>query len=198
MNTNKSLNEVILKGKQLRAIGFDDAPFSKEQDSQVNIAGIVCSNTRFEGMLWGEVEKDGLDSTETVIRLVEQSKFHAQLHVILFDGIAFGGFNILDINRIAQSLNLPCIAVMRKHPDLTAVDNALLNFDDYQERRSLIDQAGGIYEIDGNVFQAAHIEPTIASKALLQLTDTGKVPEALRLAHLIGSAIKTGASSNRA
>jgi len=30
------------------------------------------------------------------------------------------------------------------------------------------------------------------------LTDTGHVPEALRLAHLIGSAIMTGQSSNRA
>jgi hypothetical protein len=34
--------------------------------------------------------------------------------------------------------------------------------------------------------------------ALTQLTDTGHVPECLRLAHLIGSAVKTGTSGQRA
>lgn len=195
---NKRLDELILKDKQIRVIGFDDAPFSKERGSSVNISGVVCSNTRFEGMLWGEVQKDGLDSTEKVIDLVAHSKFYEQLHLILFDGIAFGGFNILDIGRISNKLNLPCIAVMRKIPDLRAIDEALRNFTDYDKRRSLIDQAGAIYEIGGNVFQTAHINPGVASKVLSRLTDTGKVPEALRLAHLIGSAIKTGESSKRA
>ena len=37
-----------------------------------------------------------------------------------------------------------------------------------------------------------------AGQVLTRLTDTGHVPEALRLAHLIGSAIMTGQSSNRA
>jgi len=38
----------------------------------------------------------------------------------------------------------------------------------------------------------------MVAKILNQVTDTGNVPEALRIAHLIGSAIKTGESSNRA
>lgn len=37
-----------------------------------------------------------------------------------------------------------------------------------------------------------------ALRVLNRVTDTGKVPEALRLAHLIGSAVKTGQSSKRA
>ena len=192
------LRDILDKGKNLRVIGFDDAPFSRERGSPVNIAGIVCSNTRFEGMLWGGITKDGLDSTQKLIELVEASKFFPQLHVVLIDGIAFGGFNIVDLPRISSCLELPCIAVMRKKPDLSLIDNALRNFDDYITRKELIEKAGQIYEINGFVFQVESVEPEIAAEILDRLTDTGKVPEALRLAHLIGSAIKTGESSNRA
>ncbi|MCK5902663.1 MAG: hypothetical protein KAG28_05885 [Cocleimonas sp.] len=44
----------------------------------------------------------------------------------------------------------------------------------------------------------AGCDADIASATLQNVTDTGKVPEALRLAHLIGSAMKTGESSQRA
>lgn len=192
------LKDILDKGKKLRVIGFDDAPFSRERGSPVNIAGIICSDTRFEGMLWGNIIKDGLDSTQKLIELVKESKFYSQLHVVLIDGIAFGGFNILDLPRISSCLELPCIAVMRKRPDLKSIDHALRNFEDYKTRTELIEKAGLIWEINGFVFQVANIEAEIAAEILERLTDTGKVPEALRLAHLIGSAIKTGESSNRA
>lgn len=205
--------EAIRKNKQLRVIGFDDAPFSKHSvskysvsthsvskhpDNTVNISGIICSNTRFEGMVWGEVTRDGLDSTDTLIKLVTESKFYSQLHAILLDGIAFGGFNIIDIQTLSKHTQLPCLSVMRKHPDLKAIDKALQKFPDYQERKQLIDSAGKIEQSADFVFQCAGITPEPAAQLLAKTTDTGKVPEALRLAHLIGSAVKTGESGKRA
>ncbi len=54
--------EAIRLNKRLRIIGFDDAPFSKQRDTDVNVSGIVCSNTRFEGMVWGKLSKDGTEA----------------------------------------------------------------------------------------------------------------------------------------
>jgi len=194
----KATLEAIRLNKQLRVIGFDDAPFSKQDDSQVNVSGIVCSNTRFEGMVWGEVERDGDDSTECLIDLVTKNKFHTQLHAVLIDGIAFGGFNIIDLPKLSEALSLPCMTVMRKMPNLIAVDNALRNFSDYESRIALIKKAGKVHHYSPFYFQCAGIDAQNAGLVLERVTDNGNVPEALRIAHLIGSAIKTGVSSNRA
>lgn len=201
----KSLSKALQQQKQLRVLGIDDAPFDKTQKSNtkqhnilVNIVGIVCNNTRFEGMLWNEAHKDGNDATDVIINMVQTSKFHSQLHMILLDGIAIGGFNIIDLPRLSESLQLPCIAVMRKLPDLVAIDHALQHLEHYQERRQLLKKAGKIYQQKGFVYQVAGCDASSAVLALQQVTDNGKVPEALRLAHLIGAAVKTGESGRRA
>lgn len=48
------------------------------------------------------------------------------------------------------------------------------------------------------IFQAKGCSKETAGLLLQRVTDTGNVPETLRLAHLIGAAIKTGQSSNSA
>lgn len=194
----KTTLEAIRLNKQLRVIGFDDAPFFKQNDLCVNVSGIVCSNTRFEGMVWGEVQRDGSDATECLIELVTNNKFHSQLHAVLIDGIAFGGFNLVDLPALSEALSLPCIAVMRKMPDLVAVDKALQNFSDYESRIALVRKAGEVHDYAPFYFQCSGIDARSSGLVLERATDTGKVPEALRIAHLIGSAIKTGVSSNRA
>lgn len=88
-----------------------------------------------------------------------------------------------------------CYAQM---PNLIAIEKALKNFTDGATRWQGICDAGEIFERQGFVFQVAHCSPESAVRVLRQLTDTGKVPEALRLAHLIGAAIKTGESGKRA
>ena len=74
--------EILLQRKRkIRAIGFDDAPFIRGSNDPVNFAGVVCAGTRFEGMLWGEVEADGWDSTDRISELLLKSKFLPQLHL---------------------------------------------------------------------------------------------------------------------
>lgn len=53
------LEALMGQKKQIRAIGFDDAPFKRHQQEKVNIAGVICTNTLFEGMVWGKIEADG-------------------------------------------------------------------------------------------------------------------------------------------
>ena len=136
----RSLEDLLRLNKNIRVIGFDDAPFERHSDKKVKIAGVVCNNTRFEGMLWNQVTQDGLDATDRIIEVIKNSKFYDQVNLILTDGLALGGFNIIDINRLAGTLNRPCIAVMRRSPDLKAVHQALTNFDDCSVRLALLEK----------------------------------------------------------
>jgi endonuclease V-like protein UPF0215 family len=181
-----------------RVIGFDDGPFARRPGAAVPLAGVVCGGTRFEGLVWGRVRRDGWNATDAVCRLLEGGKFLPQLHLVLLDGIAFGGFNVVDLPQLAARLKKPCVAVMRRPPDLDAVERALRRLPRADARWAKLKRAGPIHELGGFTFQVQGAEPALVAEALARVTDRGRVPEALRLAHLIGSAVVTGESGQRA
>lgn len=109
------------------------------------ITGVVCARTRFEGMVWGQVRQDGWNATDTICKLLEGGKFLPQLHIVLLDGIAFGGFNIVDLPKLQARLGLPSVAVIRRNPNLTKVRAALGKLSQPQRRLELLHRAGEIY-----------------------------------------------------
>ncbi|MGD9211904.1 MAG: DUF99 family protein [Desulfobacteraceae bacterium] len=197
-NSENKLTRLLVNRKKIRVIGFDDAPFEKKPGTTVYLTGVVCSDTRFEGMLYDRTTKDGNDATKVIIEMLRESKFLPQLNIILLDGIAVGGFNIIDLAELHAAFGLPCVAVMRKTPNLSSIKRALQHFADKKEKIEKIANAGEIHNIGGFIFQVVGAGITDTAKVLARLTDNGKVPEALRLAHLIGSAIMTGESGKRA
>ena len=188
----------VSQARLLRAIGFDDAPFGNARGRAVPLVGAVCSGTRFEGMVFGRVRKDGWNATGEIVRLLEGGKFLPQLHLVLLDGIAFGGFNMVDLEALALRLGRPCAAVMRRPPEWNALERALSRLPSPRRRLEWIRRAGPIHERRGFFFQVRGGDPEEVAEALERLTDVGRVPEALRLAHLIGSAVVTGESGRRA
>ena len=185
-------------GRNLRAIGFDDAPFARGRRGLVRVAGVVCAGTRFEGLLWGAVRQDGWNATGVLVDLLAGSKFLPQLHLVLLDGIALGGFNVVDLEALAAALRRPCVAVMRRAPDLASVERALSRLPRPRTRLELLRRAGPVHRLGGYVFQVRGAGPEETAGALARLTDRGAVPEALRLAHLVGAAVVTGESGRRA
>ena len=194
----KGLEEILRLNKKIRVIGIDDSPFKKVRGIPVHISGVVCSNTRFEGMLCDQITKDGNDATKVIIEMIKGSKFHDQLNIVLLDGITLGGFNIVDLELLSDQLQLPCLSVIRKLPNMEKFIKALDNFDEKKDKMTLLEKAGKVHELENMAFQVRGCKAEVAAEALNKLTDTGFVPEALRLAHLINSAISTGESSNRA
>jgi len=185
-------------GRTLRVIGFDDVPWRHRSSGKVGIVGAVCAGTRFEGMVYGTVRRDGWRATSALEALLLHGKFLPQVHLVLLDGIALGGFNVVDLPRLARTLQRPCVAVMRKLPDLPAMERAAHRLPRPAARLALLRRAGPIHASGPFVFQVCGAEPPEIALALERLTDTGNVPEALRLAHLIGGALAHGESGRRA
>ena len=197
MNEEK-LDYLLRNKRQIRAIGFDDAPFVRHTNEPVAVAGIVCSLTRFEGMLWGNIQADGLDSTRKLTEMLIASKFHPQLHLVLLDGIGMGGLNLIDLPLLSQQIQLPCVALMRKLPKLEKMKDAIARLPNSQTRLEFLAKAGKIHVHPPFYFQVYGLSAEITVRILKRLTDRGNVPEALRLAHLITSAVINGESGKRA
>ena len=185
--------------RQRHAIAFDDAPFDRERHGDVLLVGVVFSGPRLDCVITGKVRRDGTNSTRVITELVSRSRFHHQLHAVLLQGIAFAGFNVVDISALHTALNLPVLVIARKKPDLAAIRNALLNHVRGGARKwNLIEQAGPMERLADLWVQRAGISTNAAETLLADLAVHSRLPEPIRTAHLIARALGTGESRHRA
>ncbi len=190
--------------KEIRIIGIDDAPFSKEKKGKVLVLGCIYrGGLAFEGLVSSYADVDGDDSTEVLVEMINKSKHKDQLQCIMTDGIAVGGFNVIDIQELSGRTKLPVIVIMRNKPNLKNVKEALKNVPNYQNKLKLLNKAGKIYDVDlGNdaklFFQCAGVDVEKAKEIIKVAIARGNMPEPVRTAHLIASGIVTGESKGRA
>jgi endonuclease V-like protein UPF0215 family len=189
---------LLRNNRTIRVIGFDDAPFVRRSPHPVSVAGVVCAGTRFEGMVWGQIQPDGWDATEVLCGLLLGRKFLPQLHLVLLDGISLGGFNVVDLPLLSERLGKPCVAVMRRQPDLMAVKQAMQRLPEVERRWEILQRAGDIQARSPFYFQVCGAPAELIAQVLPRLSDRGHVPEALRIAHLITAAVVKGESGRQA
>jgi endonuclease V-like protein UPF0215 family len=180
-------------------IGFDDAPFARRHRGDIMVVGALYAGARLEGVLSGRVRRDGANSTRVLVELLRRSRFRAHIQAVLLQGIAFAGFNVVDIHALHAALGLPVIVVARHRPDLAAIRRALLNKVRGGRRKlRLIERAGPMEPLAGVYVQRAGIAPDKAAELIRRFAIHGKLPEPLRSAHLIAGGVATGESRHRA
>jgi len=176
-------------------VGFDDASFElKSNEKTTRLIGVTCQGTRLINVVSKEIQIDGNDATKRLIELVKMTEKHVQY--ILTDTITFGGFNIVDFQRIYEETKKPIIAITEREVDLESVIRALKKKypSSYQEKLQFIANAGNLYETDirtaGGVskiyFHVKGIEIEEAELLLKKLCIDSKTPEPVRMAHIIG------------
>jgi uncharacterized protein len=179
-------------------IGIDDGPFSRAAGSSVLIAGPVFSACRLDGLLTTSVQRDGLDATEALIRMINESRFAEHIQLIMLGGVTVGGFNILDLHKLSSATERPVLAIVRRQPDMRAIDRALENVSEADARRSLL-RSQGTAEHVGNLFiHRVGLSTRSAEDTISALTIHGNLPEPLRIAHILAGGIATGRSRGAA
>jgi len=183
---------------EIRVIGIDDASFDKFKDKQTLAIGVIFRGGNFlDGIVSISVDVDGDDATDQLAKMIIGSKFKSQLRCILLDGIAVGGFNVIDIHELSEKTRLPVIVVVRNYPDFEKIFAALEKLG-FGAKKILIKKAGNPIRIGKVHVQLCGISLEKA-REIMQLTCTrADVPEPIRVAHLIGQGIRYGESKGRA
>ncbi len=182
---------------QIRVVGFDDGTFRLKGRGRTILIGVVMKGSQdVMGILSRWITVDGRDATDKMIDAILSSRFE-DLRVIMLKGITYAGFNIVDIQRLSRETGLPVVVVIRKKPDQKAMEDALRkHFPDWRERIELLKKAGEIFEmIPGRLYyQTVNIPPEQAEEIIKITQKSSLIPEPLRLAHMIASAVMTGES----
>jgi len=202
---------------EVRVLGLDDSPFEKGNKFCVVIGTFMRASGQIDGFLCFRVIVDGNDATDKIIKNISNSRFFKTLKAILIDGISLGGFNIIDINRVASSLNKPVIVIIRKKPNMDEVKEALITManqkklskKEIESRLEMLSKAGPIYKLEVRTksskdkrviyFQKSHNISLDEAREIIKLNIINAfIPESIRISHLIGSAIVSGESKGGA
>ncbi|MBI2144299.1 DUF99 family protein [Candidatus Woesearchaeota archaeon] len=184
--------------REARILGIDDSPFDKFRDKEVLVIGTFFrGGSSLDGVMTTTAAVDGSDATARIIAMVKKSKFRTQLRAIMLNGIAVGGFNVIDIQKLSAATRIPVVAVMRDYPELGKI-KATLERIGMKRKIRLIEKAGTIHKA-GKVYVQISGCSLEKAKELLKISCTrSNIPEPIRVAHLMAAGIKLGESSGKA
>jgi hypothetical protein len=188
--------------QQIRLLGIDDSPFTFNDKYCVVIGVVMRGGDYLECVLRNQVKIDGNDATFVCKHMIENTRHKKQLKAVLLDGIALGGFNVVNINELYNDTNLPILTITRDKPDFEKIKLALKkNFGDWKERWNIMSK-GELYEVKTShnpiYVKCAGITIDQAKEIIKLSTIRGAVPEPIRVAHLIASGIIRGESYGKA
>lgn len=189
---------------EIRILGIDDGAFVPRSKAMVPVIGVVFRGGKFfDGVLKTEVAVDGSDATAAIVKLINNSRHKQQLKVLMLDGITVGGFNVIDIKSLHAATNIPVIVVNRKKPDVKKVKRGLKHFEDFEKRWNAVKNAGKIKEFvvkDSRkiFYQVVGMDDSDAEEVVRLSCTRSYIPEPLRAAHLIATAVVKGESAGRA
>ena len=179
-------------------IGIDDAPFDRAYRGDVLVVGAVFAGLRLEGVLTTTVRRDGANATDRVATMIGRSKFAPQVQLLMLQGIALAGFNVVDLQRLRKALDVPVLAIARRRPRYDAIRRTLRARVPGGERKwRLIERLDPMERIAGVHVQRDGLSRAEAERVIRRTAVHGVIPEPLRTAHLIAGALGTGVSRGR-
>lgn len=178
--------------------GIDDGPFDKRSDAEVPIVGVMMEGADLvEAVATTTFPADGADSARFLSDWVAELRFASALHAVVLGGVTLAGLAVVDVRLLAERAGIPVIVVNRRDPRNESLGEAL-RAAGLADRLAILEATPAAWPVEPGLF-AAHAGTTRekAARILAAVRGKSQLPEPLRLAHLIGSAIVNGESRGR-
>jgi Uncharacterized conserved protein len=168
-------------------VGIDDGgfipllKFSKHKP-RIPLVAVYYKNYRIIDVIFRSIKIDGLDGTNKLLSIINRKR----PDLILSQGVTFGGFNIIDFVEVNKLTGIPVIVILDRLPNFERIFTAInKHFKDANKRITIIKKLPKIIKFKDIYYENIGIEPLKAEKIIGNLTIFGKIPEPIRLAHLI-------------
>ncbi len=180
-------------------LGVDDGPFVKGQPQPVPIVGVMTEGaTQVEAIAITEFAVDGAHATAFLGDWIAGLRLRPTLQGVVLGGITIAGLGVVDLSTLASALGVPVLAVTRRSTEEHRLRLALTAAQ-LADRIPMVDRSPPAFEAEPGLFVSHAGAPRDTAERLVRTTQLkAKLPEPLRLAHLIAAAITRGESRGRA
>ena len=179
-------------------LGIDEGPFAKGQAERVPVVAALCAGASvLEAVARSDFPVDGGGATEFLVEWVGGLRAVSALQGIALGGITFAGLGIVDVRALSSALGAPVLIVTRRKPDNARLRQAL-EAAGLLERFAVAERSPEATRTDDGLWLAfAGCERARAQALLRETRGKSKLPEPLRIAHLIATAYVRGESHGR-
>ena len=177
---------------------MDDAPFDKRQTTPVPIVGVIMEGSdRIESVAMGAFPVDGEDVTGYLAGWIAGLRTRPALQGVILGGVTVAGLVVVDVVDLAERLGLPVLVVTRRNPVGSDLAQAL-RAAGLDRRLPLLERVPRAFGVGEGLYLAhAGTQRAEAERLVLSCVAKSRLPEPLRVAHLIGQAIVLRESRGR-
>jgi endonuclease V-like protein UPF0215 family len=184
--------------KRPHVLGVDDAPFDKKQARAVPVIGVLMEGSDLvEGVAMGEFPVDGENATEFLARWIAGLRWRAAIQAVVLGGITLAGLGLIDLEALARQLGIPILAVTRREPARSRIGEALTAAGLTDRLPIARRSPRAIRVVPGLYVAVAGTDPARAATLVQATLRKSRMPEPLRIAHLIAGALERGQSRGR-
>lgn len=179
-------------------LGIDDAPFDKRQRDPVPIVAVMMEGCDLiEAVAIASFPVDGEDATGFLAGWVGALRLRPSLRGIVLGGITLAGLGVVDVEALAERLRTPVLVATRRRPSDAELCGAL-RAAGLAQRIALVLRAPRATRVEEGFYLAqAGLDRAAAERLARGTLRKARLPEPLRVAHLIGSALVKGSSRGR-
>jgi len=181
--------------KEIRILGLDCAKVPRAKGHVAQIVGVIYRGRRWlDGVVTVDVETDKVDATEKIARMILTSVHYGQLRIVMLSDIALAGRNLVDIKELCERTHLPAMVVKEQAPTLKEMRKMREKFRHCNVRKRALENAGAILPIKRRSGRTLYVQFQGLSRSdvekALDVSCSGRIPEPLRVARLIASALE--------
>ena len=187
--------EITAIKRELRIVGIDGFTLP-EQAKSVVVGAVYRGKFWLDGIMRTVIDAESLNATKEVAHMITVSNHYKQLRVIMLHGLMFASPNIIKIDELYEETRLPVISVTEKRIDPSDILNASMRLKDHG-----IGVVAPEHALAGIPIATKPRAPPIfmqftgltkqkAEEVLRMSCARSRIPEPVRVAHTIASALK--------
>ena len=179
-------------------LGVDDGPFNKGQAEPVPIVAVLMEGADLvEAVAVARFPVDGDDATGFLAGWIGGLRLRPSIQAVVLGGITLAGLGVVDVPELAAALALPVLTVTRKQPQNPALV-AALRAAGLPERIAIVERSPAAFRAQPGLWVACAGATRDEAERLVRVCSAkAKLPEPLRVAHLVAAAHVTGESRGR-